>query len=252
MQDAFGVPASVLVVGGTSDIGVAIAADLVRQGCATVGLACRNPSGEAASTASTNLELLGASVSTIHFDASSAEPGWAADEISANDWDCVVVAFGELGDQTELLADLDAAASLMHVNYAAAATVCLSAAEGLRKRGQGSLIVLSSVAAIRARSANFLYASTKAGLDSVATGLGDMLAGTGVNVITVRPGFVRSKMTDGLADQPFATTPEAVAADVVKAIQQRRTQIVWSPKVLRGLYLVLRSIPSVIWRKMSA
>ena len=59
MQDAFGVPASVLVVGGTSDIGVAIAADLVRQGCATVGLACRNPSGEVASTASTNLEHLG-------------------------------------------------------------------------------------------------------------------------------------------------------------------------------------------------
>lgn len=68
-------------------------------------------------------------------------------EIATNDWDCVVVAFGELGEQTEVLADLDAAASLMQLNYAAAATVCLSVAEGLRKRGQGSLIVLSSVAA---------------------------------------------------------------------------------------------------------
>jgi decaprenylphospho-beta-D-erythro-pentofuranosid-2-ulose 2-reductase len=122
-------------------------------------------------------------------------------------------------------------------------------ADRLRRQGHGVLVVLSSVAGERVRAANFVYGATKAGLDAFAQGLGDSLAGSGARVLVVRPGFVRTKMTTGLAEAPFTTGPDAVA-DATIAGLRRGAHTVWSPPALRWVFMVLRHVPRPLWRRM--
>ena len=173
------------------------------------------------------------------------------DDLAARhgDLDVVIVAFGQLGEQAELDRDAAAAAALVQVNFAGAVSASMATAARFREQGHGQLVVLSSVAGERVRKANFVYGSTKAGLDGFAQGLGDSLAGTGASVLVVRPGFVHSSMTAGMKAAPFATTPEAVAAATVEALRSGR-RIVWVPGVLRLVFSVFRHLPAAIWRRM--
>ena len=127
------------------------------------------------------------------------------------DLDVVVMAFGVLGSQTDFDRDPVAAAAAVTVNYTGSVSIGLAVAARLRAQGHGRLVVLSSVAGERVRSANFVYGSSKAGLDGFAQGLGDSLEGTGAKVLVVRPGFVHSSMTAGMAAAPFSSTPDKVA-----------------------------------------
>jgi decaprenylphospho-beta-D-erythro-pentofuranosid-2-ulose 2-reductase len=111
------------------------------------------------------------------------------------------------------------------------------------------MVVLSSVAAERARKSNAIYGAAKAGLDALAQGLADSLAGTGVRMLVVRPGFVRTRMTAGLDAAPFATTAEAVADATVKALA-RRAHTVWVPPTMRYVFAVLRHVPRPIYRRL--
>jgi decaprenylphospho-beta-D-erythro-pentofuranosid-2-ulose 2-reductase len=111
------------------------------------------------------------------------------------------------------------------------------------------VVVLSSVAAVRPRRANFVYGSAKAGLDAVAQGLGAALAGSGVAVVTVRPGFVRTRMTAGLADGPFATGADEVARAVRDAVRTR-PEVVWVPRVLRLVMNTARLLPRTVFRRL--
>jgi decaprenylphospho-beta-D-erythro-pentofuranosid-2-ulose 2-reductase len=105
------------------------------------------------------------------------------------------------------------------------------------------------VAGERVRAANAVYGSSKAGLDGLAAALGDATWGTGVRVMVVRPGFVRTKMTADLPDGPLATTPERVAADTVRGLE-KGAEIVWSPPVLRAVMAVLRHVPRPVFRRL--
>ena len=167
------------------------------------------------------------------------------------DLDLVLVAFGQLGDQDQLDADPAAAARLAVTNYAGAVSSSLAAAKHLRAQGHGTLVVLSSVAGQRGRADNYVYGSTKAGLDAFAQGLGDRLAGSGASVMVVRPGFVRTSMTAGMVDGPMATPAEAVAADIVAGLR-RGAHTVWSPAQLRWVFAILKVLPRPIWRKLAA
>lgn len=109
--------------------------------------------------------------------------------------------------------------------------------------------MLSSVAGERARRANFIYGSSKAGLDTFAQGLGDALHGTGVHVMVVRPGFVRSRMTEGMAEAPLATTPEAVATAIELGLR-RRSETVWVPGALRVVMSAVRHLPRAVFRRL--
>ena len=111
--------------------------------------------------------------------------------------------------------------------------------------------MLSSVAGERVRADNVVYGSTKAGLDAFAQGLGDRLAGTGARVMVVRPGFVHTRMTEGMAAQPFSTTPEVVAEAVARGLA-RRQHTVWAPGMLRWVFAVMRHLPRPLWRIVSA
>ena len=165
------------------------------------------------------------------------------------DLDLVLVAFGVLGDQAEAERDATAALDVLRTNFVGAASVCLGLARRLRAQGHGTLVVLSSVAGERVRAANFVYGASKAGLDGFCQGLGDSLAGTGVRVVIVRPGFVPTKMTAGRTKAPFSTTPEAVAEGVVRGLEQG-DDVIWAPPVLRWVMAVARHLPRPVFRRL--
>jgi decaprenylphospho-beta-D-erythro-pentofuranosid-2-ulose 2-reductase len=161
----------------------------------------------------------------------------------------VVLAVGVLGGQAGLDSDRPVSEAVMRVNFVGCGSLLLASLRALRRQGRGTIVVLSSVAAERARKSNAIYGAAKAGLDALAQGLADSLAGTGVRVLVVRPGFVRTRMTAGLDEAPFATTAEAVAAATVKALAGR-ADTVWVPPSLRYVFAVLRHLPRPIYRRL--
>jgi short-subunit dehydrogenase len=161
----------------------------------------------------------------------------------------VVVAFGVLGDQARAEQDAAHAAAIVHTDYVAHVTVLTHLAQLLRAQGSGTLVVFSSVAGVRVRRANYVYGSAKAGLDGFASGLADALAGSGVRLLLVRPGFVTGRMTEGMTPAPFARTPEAVADATVRALRTGAREV-WVPPVLRLVFGVMRHVPRAVWRRL--
>lgn len=250
MNDALGVPGTVALLGGTSDIGLAVVGRLVAAGARTVVLAGRDRA--ALDRAATRLGST-AKVHAVGYDAADTAAATAVvDEITAHtgDLDLVVCAVGVLGDAERLATDPRAAAEVMHASYTGPAATLLAVANRMREQGHGRIVVLSSVAGERVRAANFVYGSAKAGLDGFALGLGDALVGTGVSVLVVRPGFVRSRMTEHLPDGPFPTTPEQVADATVRALE-RGDELIWVPGVVRWVMAVLRHLPRTLFRRVA-
>jgi decaprenylphospho-beta-D-erythro-pentofuranosid-2-ulose 2-reductase len=252
MRDALGAVESVLVLGGTSEIALATTRKLVADRCRRVILAARDL--EAAEPAAAGLRAEGATVETIAFDSldTTSHTKVVDDAFDRfGDIDLVIVAFGVLGDQVDFDADPEAAAEAARANYVGAVSSGLAVANAIRRQGHGTIVVLSSVAGIRARRSNYVYGSTKAGLDAFAQGLGDALVDAGGRVLVVRPGFVHTRMTEGMPPQPFSTTPEAVAEEIVRGLQ-RNAEIVYAPPVLRYPFAVFRMLPRAVWRIVSA
>ena len=248
MKNALGEVQTIVLLGGSSEIGRAIVDALVSPATTTVVLAARRP--EAVNAA--GLVREGLTVDIVAFDATESPTHQAfIDDLAARhgDLDVVIVAFGQLGDQRELDNDAGAAAAIVNVNFTGAVSTSVAVATQFRRQGHGQLVILSSVAGERVRKANFVYGSSKAGLDGFAQGLGDSLAGTGASVLIVRPGFVHSAMTNGMKPAPFATTPDAVAEATVKALRAG-TRIVWVPGMLRVVFSLFRHLPTPIWRRL--
>ncbi|HEY6740147.1 MAG TPA: SDR family NAD(P)-dependent oxidoreductase, partial [Actinopolymorphaceae bacterium] len=167
----------------------------------------------------------------------------------AGDLDVVVDAAGVLGSNEIYEKDPVAAAQSVLTNFGGHVSVGLALAEVLRSQGHGTLVVLSSVAGVRVRKANYVYGAAKAGLDGFAQGLGDALSGTGVSVMVVRPGFVRTKMTTDVPEAPFAVGPEEVASAVVDGLRSGK-ELVHVPAKLRTAFAVMRLLPRPVWRRM--
>ena len=254
MKDALGAVGSVLVLGGSSDIGVAIAAKLAGPRRATVVLAGRHPQPLESSAAAVRAAGAGR-VDTLPFDADDTGSHddflTKATKHAGGDLDVVVLAFGVLGNQSADEAGGDGAVRLARTNYVGAVSVGLAVARLLRAQGHGTLVVVSSVAGERVRRANFIYGSSKAALDGFAQGLGDSLAGSGAKVLIVRPGFVRTKMTEGLPVAPMSTTADEVARATGKALASGR-QVIWVPGSLRAVFIVFRHLPRFVWRRVPA
>ncbi|MCX4770351.1 decaprenylphospho-beta-D-erythro-pentofuranosid-2-ulose 2-reductase [Streptomyces sp. NBC_01260] len=258
MKDAFGAPQSLLVLGGTSEIGLATARRLIACRTRTVWLAGR-PS-PALESAAAELRGRGAYVRTVDFDALDTESHETTlgKIFTEGDIDMVLLAFGIPGDQERDEEEPLSAVRVAQTNYTGAVSAGLVCAGALQAQGHGSLVVLSSVAGERARRADFIYGSSKAGLDAFAQGLGDALHGTGVHVMVVRPGLVRSAGPDRsgapLATIPFTraplvTTPDAVAAAIVTGLR-RRSETVWVPGALRAVMSALRHVPRPLFRRL--
>lgn len=250
MLDAFGQPQSIVVLGGTSDIAGAVVDRLCARRCRTAVLAARDEARLHA--ASARAERAGATrVAEVVFDARDvAAAGGTVDRCfeAAGDVDVVLIALGVLsGRHNER--DAAHAADVAAATYAWPVAAATRAAARLAEQGHGRVVVLSSVAGLRVRRANFVYGSAKRGLDAFALGLADAMHGSGVTVQVVRPGFVRTKMTAGMDAAPFATTPDAVADAVVAGLGTSKP-VVWVPPVLEPLFAVLTRLPAAMWRRL--
>ena len=246
MRDALGAVQRVLVLGGGSDIGQAVAARLAAPRRAAIVLAGRSvdPSDLAART--------GSAVAVEHFDArATGEHREVLDSLwdRHDGFDVVVVAFAVQGDQARAESDTAHALEIAETNYLGVVSAGLETGRLLREQGHGALVVLSSVAAERTRRSLFVYASSKAGADSFALGLGDALRPEGVHVLVVRPGFVKTKLTAGMRPAPLATTPDVVAAAVERGLQ-RGARIVWVPPAMRWVLVVLRHLPHAVFSRL--
>lgn len=247
-------PGSVVVFGGRSEIGVALAERLAPG--RVVVLAARRPDDLADQVRA--VDAAGAtSVHTEAFDADDTDSHPALIARIAETYGPIgisIVAFGILGDQSRAETDVAHALHIAHTDYYAQISILTPLAVRLRTQGSGTIIVFSSVAGIRVRRANYVYGSTKAGLDGFASGLSDALQGSGVRLILARPGFVignmtRELMASGTTPAPFSVTADRVADAVATAYRRGRREV-WIPGVLRPLFFGMRLLPRRIWRRL--
>jgi decaprenylphospho-beta-D-erythro-pentofuranosid-2-ulose 2-reductase len=242
----------ILLLGGTSEIGLAILAALRPGPDDEVILAGRDPQRlEAAGKA------LNRPVTVARYDATETGTHQAfADEICAGGVPgLLIAATGVLTPQSSLEADVRLAAAMIETNFTGHVTALLAFGEAMRRQGSGTIVVLSSVAAVRPRKFNSVYGATKAGLDAFARGYADSLHDAGVRVLLVRPGFVTGRMTEGMQAAPLATTPEQVGAAVAAALRghgARGTKVIWVPAPLAALAAVMKLIPRPVWRTMKS
>ena len=241
---------NILILGGRSEIGVAIAQRLASGN--RVLLAAR-PGPIADAVAS--VENAGAAaVHTLEFDADDIDSHrQLVDdvEVEFGPVDVAVAAFGILGDQELAERDHRHMTQVLHTDFTAQASLLTVLADTMRQRGRGTIVAFSSVAGVRVRRANYVYGAAKAGLDGFASGLADALHGTGVRLLIARPGFVIGRMTAGMEPAPFSSTPEQVADAVVKEITGGGTRVeLWIPWQLRVMFSVAPFIPRALWRRM--
>lgn len=252
MKNSLGSVQTVLVLGGDSDIAFATLAELIRDRTRTIFLAGRNVARlEERSQA---LKELGATrVEVVEFDGGNiVDHERFVDDVFSRgiDIDLVFLAYGKLGDQTTDERDREAAIGVITTNFVGPVSVLIPIADQLRSQGHGTIAVMSTVAAERPRRSNYIYGASKAGIDWFAQGLGDALHGTGVRVMVIRPGFVRSKMTSHLDDAPLAATPEDVASAIATGLRKNQS-IIWVPGRIRWVMSILRHLPHAIFRRLN-
>ena len=251
---------SALLLGGTSEIGLEILAALAAQGYNRFSLGAREPETALASL-------------TARLRATTPEPSmhsfrWDATEIASHQsvlaevfvehgpFDAVICAVGALGHHAGLTMAPTEVAAMIATNASGPCAALAAVADLLTNQrsghpGRSLIVVISSVAAARARKSNFVYGASKSCLDAYAQGLRDACVGSGIEVLILRPGFVRTRMTAGLAPAPMATTPEVVAAAAAKAIVNHRGGVLWIPARLGPLMAILRNLPIGLWRRVA-
>ena len=248
MIDALGRPQSLLLLGGTSEIALAVARAWA-DAKPVVTVAARP--GERRDAAAAGLRADGFEVEVVDFDAedTASHPALVEQVASVRDIDVAVVAFGVLGDEEEAWTDHGAAVRLAQVNYTAAVSVGVCLAAVVKRQGHGSIVALSSVAGERVRRSNFVYGSSKAGMDGFYLGLGEALAEYGGHVLVVRPGFVHTRMTAGREAAPMSVTVEQVADAVARGVAAR-SDLVWVPTLMRAVMSGLRHVPRPVFRRL--
>jgi decaprenylphospho-beta-D-erythro-pentofuranosid-2-ulose 2-reductase len=249
--DAVGNPQTVLLLGGTSEIGLAICERYLRNARARIVLACM-PEDPGRDDAAAQMKAAGArSVDLITFDAldTDSHPKVIDRAFTDGDVDVAIVAFGVLGDAEELWQNQRKAVQAAEINYTAAVSVGVLLGEKMRAQGFGQIIAMSTVAGERVRRSNFVYGSTKAGLDGFYLGLGEALREYGVHVLVIRPGQVRTRMSAHIKEAPLTVDKEYVANLAVTASAKGK-ELVWAPGAFRYVMVVLRHIPRSIFRKL--
>ena len=239
-------PSPVLIVAATSDIGMALAHAYAAAGCDLI-LTARHTS--ALATSVTDLELRHrVKVTTMACDVTDPAPFLAA--LTATPATAVMVA-GLLGDQAESAANPEVAARVMATNYTGPAHVLMTLANRMAERGSGTIIGISSVAGDRGRASNFIYGAAKAGFTAFLSGLRGAMAKRGVHVLTVKPGFVATRMTAGMKLNPKLTAqPQAVAAAILAA-QRAGRDVIYVKPIWRVIMTVIGAIPEGVFKKLS-
>ncbi|MFE3289609.1 decaprenylphospho-beta-D-erythro-pentofuranosid-2-ulose 2-reductase [Rhodococcus sp. NPDC059234] len=251
MINAVGNPQTLLLLGGTSEIGLAICEEYLRKAPMRVILAAL-PGDPLREDAVSQMKAAGATeVDVVDFDALDTEghPKVIDEAWSKGDVDVAVVAFALDGDAEELWQNQRKAVLVANVNYTASVSVGVLVGEKMKAQGFGRIIAMSSVAGERVKRANFVYGSTKAGLDGFYLGLGEALAPFGPRVTVVRPGMVRTQFSAHVKEAPLTVNKDIVATLAVAASDKGK-EIVWTPGPWRFVMMGLRHVPRAIFRKL--
>jgi len=249
--DAVGNPQTILLLGGTSEIGLAICERYLQNAHARILLAAM-PNDPGRDDAVAQMKAAGArSVELIDFEATAPDshPKMIDEAFADGDVDVAIVAFGVLGDAEELWQNQRKAVLAAEINYTAAVSVGVLLGEKMRAQGFGQIIAMSTVAGERVRRSNFVYGSTKAGLDGFYLGLAEAVREYGVRVLVIRPGQVRTRLSAHVKEAPLTVDKEYVANLAVTSAAKGK-ELVWAPAAFRYVMIVLRHIPRSIFRKL--
>lgn len=240
---------NVLILGAVSDIAQALAHKYGQEGY-SLTLAARQASR--LDEVVTDLQIrYRVPVQAVEFDALAFDGHAGFYASLAPQPDVVIVVFGYLGEQKKAEHDFAEAKAIIDTNYTGVVSILNIVANDFERRRAGTIIGISSVAGDRGRGSNYVYGSAKAGFTAYLSGLRNRLAKAGVHVLTVKPGFVRTKMTAGLPlPGPVTARPEQVAADVFKADRGKANQV-YSLWMWRYVMLIIRHIPEPIFKRMS-
>ena len=246
-----GTPKRVAILGATSAIAAAAARIWAVQGACLV-LVGRN--GERLEAIAADLIARGATqAKALVADCAQVDPASELTRIVEilGGLDVVLLAYGVLGDQAQLERDPAATADLLRTNFNSAAAWCQAAAAILERQRSGALLVIGSVAGDRGRGSNYVYGASKAGLGVLVEGVAHRLARSGARAVLIKPGFVDTPMTAGVARKgPLWASPETVARRIV-ASADRGGPIVYAPAFWRAIMLIVRNVPSAIFHKTS-
>lgn len=245
MLDGAGNFQNVVLFGGNSDIGQAILRKLPLTLTGNLILVGRNliRNDLQAKFPNANLELV-----DFNFEGTNQIDELVSRIFLRKDIDLAIVAYGYLGKQgTGSL--LSETAKQITINYLSPAILFVNLFRAFHQQKHGKILIISSVAGIRPRNSNFVYGSAKSGLDFLVRGSQDELSENNVSVTILRPGFVYSKMTKGMKSVPFSTTVDQVAVDATRGML-RKKKIVYSPNILKYVFVILRILPSWLFRKL--
>lgn len=250
MLNAVGQAQHILLLGGTSEIGLGIVEEFLERGPAKVTLAARADSPRIADARAT-IESRGGDVEVIDFDATDFEGHGDVVKraFERGDVDVAIIAFGTLGDQEELWQDQAKAVASAQTNYTAPVSLGVLLGQKFKEQGHGTIVAISSVAGMRVRRSNFVYGASKAGVDGFFINLGEALRGSGANVLVVRPGQVRTKMSAEAGEAPLTVNVSDVTKATVKAVLDGKQSIFVHP-LFEYVSLGFKFIPQAIFRKL--
>jgi len=241
----------VTVLGGSSEIALAIVRALQEHSPREVALLGRDPARLGAAAEKLRRagveRVLSSELDALALDTHDTQLRVAEEALGGAE--LVILAVGILGAEQAGVVDPAGGAAVLATNLLGAGSLLLHTAARMKQRKGGTIVVLSSVAAQRPRRSNAVYGASKAGLDALAHGLADGLREHGVRILVVRPGFVRTHMTAGLSAAPLAVGPDEVAAAVLQALERGR-DTVWAPAAIRPVMFILRALPRTIWRRI--
>jgi decaprenylphospho-beta-D-erythro-pentofuranosid-2-ulose 2-reductase len=242
---------NVLVLGATSGIAQAIVRQLANEG---VNLVLAGRSVDELNRLQRDLGVRHkGEYHTAKFEATSYEthtPFFEECVRKLGHLDGVVLCYGYMGDQQIAQRDSNMAKEIIDVNYTSCVSILHLAAQYFESREAGFICAISSVAGDRGRQSNYMYGSAKGALSLYLQGLRNRLAKSGVNVLTVKPGFVDTKMTFGQEGLFLVAKPERVAKDIIKAIRKNKS-ILYTPFFWRWIMLIIKSIPEKIFKRLS-
>ncbi|MGH3732227.1 MAG: SDR family NAD(P)-dependent oxidoreductase [Acidimicrobiales bacterium] len=253
MENRGELPQSVIVLGGSSDIARAITKKLCLAHTHTVILAGRNQ--KLLDQAALEAQEYGATkTDTVLFDAEELDHvAHTIEEAFAkvgDRVDLVVVAVGTVGNQSRDEGDAQGSTRMITVNVTWPVAALAEVRRRLIEQGSGHILVMSTAAAVRVRRVSYLYSGAKAGLDRICLALAESLEGTGVRLQVLRPAAVRTRMSLNLAPTPFTTGVNEVADNAVRGLTTSDV-VIWSPPVLRYVFVLVRLMPPSLWRRLA-
>ena len=238
----------VVMLGATRGIGRSLARLLAARG-ESLHLLGRNPDDLA--KCAEDLQVRGAAAVTSSrcdlMAPATFGPALEAADTALGGFDTVILSAGLFGTQDELANDRARAAAVLTANFGNSVLFCEEARVRLLARGGGRLVAFSSVAGERGRKSVVIYGATKAGLSAYLEGLDHLYRAQGLITTTVKPGFVRTSMTQGLKEPPFAGDPDDVAKTILSAIL-RGAPVVYAPPIWALVMMVIRALPRAVMR----